>query len=125
MILNLVHTVGDIVLSINGPRQPNESQVDEANRISGPGTDCVHSRSLQGPSEFGDFMSQLGEPPRPHLCPAWEGVYAVGVPVLNGRGRPAASLGVATLAFQNPLKDLENFVPLLQGSAGKIAVQLP
>jgi DNA-binding IclR family transcriptional regulator len=49
----------------------------------------------------------------------------VGVPVLNGRGRPAASLGVATLAFQNSLKDLENFVPLLQGSTGKIAVQLP
>jgi hypothetical protein len=72
MILNLVHTVGDIVLSINGPRQPNESQVDEANRISGPGTDCVHSRSLQGPSEFGDFVSQLGEPPR-HLIFALRG----------------------------------------------------
>ena len=52
-------------------------------------------------------------------------MYAVGVPVLDGRGRPAASLGIATLAFQNSLIDLENFVPLLQGGAGEIAVQLP
>ena len=49
----------------------------------------------------------------------------MGVPVLNGRGRLAALLGVATLAFQNSLKDLENFVPLLQGAADEIAVQLP
>jgi DNA-binding IclR family transcriptional regulator len=54
-----------------------------------------------------------------------EGVYAVGVPVLDGWGHPAASLGIATLAFQNSLIDLENFVPLLQGAAGEIAVQLP
>jgi IclR family transcriptional regulator, acetate operon repressor len=54
-----------------------------------------------------------------------EGVYAVGVPVLNGRGRPAASLGIANLAFQNSLKDLEELVPLLQGAADEIAVQLP
>jgi DNA-binding IclR family transcriptional regulator len=52
-------------------------------------------------------------------------VYAVGVSVLDGRGRPVASLGIATLAFQNSLIDLENFVPLLQGAAGEIAVQLP
>jgi IclR family acetate operon transcriptional repressor len=54
-----------------------------------------------------------------------EGVYAVGVPVLDGRGRPAASLGIANLAFQNSLKDLEEFVPLLQGAADEITVQLP
>ena len=52
-------------------------------------------------------------------------MYAVGVSVLDGRGRPVASLGIATLAFQNSLIDLENFVPLLQGAAGEIAVQLP
>jgi DNA-binding IclR family transcriptional regulator len=52
-------------------------------------------------------------------------VYAVGVPVLDGRGRAAASLGIANLAFQNSLKELENFVPLLQGAADEIAVQLP
>ena len=51
-------------------------------------------------------------------------MYAVGVPVLDGRGR-AASLGIANLAFQNSLKELENFVPLLQGAADEIAVQLP
>ena len=54
-----------------------------------------------------------------------EGVYAVGVPVLDGRGRPAASSGIANLTFQNSLKDLEEFVPLLQGAAHDIAVQLP
>ena len=54
-----------------------------------------------------------------------EGVYAVGVSVLDVRGHPAASLDIATLAFQNSLIDLENFVPLLQGTAGEIAVQLP
>jgi DNA-binding IclR family transcriptional regulator len=52
-------------------------------------------------------------------------VYAAGVSVLDGRGCPAASLGIATLAFQNSLKDLEELVPLLQGGAGEIAVQLP
>ena len=54
-----------------------------------------------------------------------EGVYAVGVPVLDGRGRRAASSGIANLTFQNSLKDLEEFVPLLQGAAHDIAVQLP
>jgi DNA-binding IclR family transcriptional regulator len=49
----------------------------------------------------------------------------VGVPVLDGRGRPAASLGIATLVFQKSQIDLENFVPLLQGAAGEIAMQLP
>ena len=52
-------------------------------------------------------------------------MYAVGVPVLDGQGHSAASLGIATLAFQNSLIDLENFVPLLQGAAGEISVQLP
>ena len=72
MILNLVHTISDIVLSINGLHQPNESQVDEANTISGRGTDRVHSRSLQGPSKFGDFVSQLGALPQ-HLIFALRG----------------------------------------------------
>ena len=36
-----------------------------------------------------------------------EGVYAVGVSVLDGRGSPAASLGIANFAFHNSLKDLE------------------
>jgi DNA-binding IclR family transcriptional regulator len=49
-------------------------------------------------------------------------VYAVGVPVLDGRGHPAAALDIATLAFHNSLIDLKNFVPLLQGTAGEIAV---
>ena len=49
----------------------------------------------------------------------------MGVPVLDGRGRPAASLGIATLVFQNSLMNLENFVPLLQDGAGEIGVQLP
>ena len=52
-------------------------------------------------------------------------MYAVDVPVLNGRGRGAASSGIANLAFQNSLDELENFVPLLQGAADEIAVQLP
>ena len=52
-------------------------------------------------------------------------MYAAGVSVLDGRGRPAASLGIANLAFQNSLKELENFAPLLQGAADEIAVQLP
>lgn len=54
-----------------------------------------------------------------------EGVYDVGEPVLDGRGHPVASLGIATLVFQNSPIDLENFVPLLQGTAGEIAMQLP
>ena len=48
-----------------------------------------------------------------------EGVYAVGVSVLDSRGRPAASLGIVTLDFQNSLIDLENFVPLLQALRGR------
>jgi DNA-binding IclR family transcriptional regulator len=54
-----------------------------------------------------------------------EGVYAVGVPVLDGRGRPAASLGIANFAFHNALKDLEEFVLFLRDAAEEIAVQLP
>jgi DNA-binding IclR family transcriptional regulator len=54
-----------------------------------------------------------------------EGVCAVGVPVLDGRGRPAASIGVATLTFRTPLRDLEKSVPLLKAAAEEIAVQLP
>ena len=49
----------------------------------------------------------------------------MGVRVLDGRGHATASLGIANLPFQNSLKELENFVPLLQGAADEIAVQLP
>ncbi len=54
-----------------------------------------------------------------------EGVYAVGVPVLDGWARPAASLGIANFAFHNALKDLEEFVLFLRDAAEEIAVQLP
>ena len=73
-------------------------------------------------------LSLDGAGPRAIITPPnrlGEGVYAVGVSVLDGQGHPVASLGIATLAFQNSLIDLENFVPLLQGAAGEIAVQLP
>jgi IclR family transcriptional regulator, acetate operon repressor len=54
-----------------------------------------------------------------------EGICAVAVPVLDGLGPPAASLGIATLAFRRSPADLRGFVPLLQDAAGEIALQLP
>jgi IclR family transcriptional regulator, acetate operon repressor len=54
-----------------------------------------------------------------------EGVRAVGVPVIDRRGRPAAALSVATLTFRHSMQDLEEFVPLLREAAGEIGVQLP
>lgn len=54
-----------------------------------------------------------------------EGVCAVGVPVLDGRGHAIASIGIATLLYRNSPKDLLEFVPLLQDAASEIAVQLP
>ena len=53
------------------------------------------------------------------------GVRAIGVPIINGRGRPAASIAVATLTFRYSIEELEKFVPLLQDAAREIAVQLP
>jgi IclR family transcriptional regulator, acetate operon repressor len=53
------------------------------------------------------------------------GVRAIGVPIINGRGRPAASIAVATLTFRYSMEELEKLVPLLQDAAGEIAVQLP
>jgi DNA-binding IclR family transcriptional regulator len=47
------------------------------------------------------------------------------VPIINGRGRPAASIAVATLTFRYSMEELEKLVPLLQDAAGEIAVQLP
>ena len=54
-----------------------------------------------------------------------EGICAVAVPVLDVPGRPAAALGIATLAFRRSSADLRGFVPLLQDAAGEIALQLP
>jgi len=53
------------------------------------------------------------------------GVRAIGVPIINARGRPVASITVATLAFRYSMEELEIFVPLLQDAANEIAVQLP
>ena len=53
------------------------------------------------------------------------GVRAIGVPIIDARGRPAASITVATLAFRYSMQELERFVPLLQDAANEIAVQLP
>jgi len=53
------------------------------------------------------------------------GVRAIGVPIIDARGRPAASITVATLAFRYSMEELERFVPLLQDAANEIAVQLP
>ena len=53
------------------------------------------------------------------------GVRAIGVPIIDARGRPAASITVATLTFRYSMEELERFVPLLQDAANEIAVQLP
>jgi len=54
-----------------------------------------------------------------------EGICAVAVPVVDGLGPPAASLGIATLAFRRSPADLRAFVPILQDAAGEVALQLP
>ena len=53
------------------------------------------------------------------------GVRAVGVPLMDRRGRPAAALAVATLTFRHSMDELEGFVPLLLNAAREIEVQLP
>ncbi len=53
------------------------------------------------------------------------GVRAVGVPLMDRRGRPAAALSVATLTFRYSMEELEGFVPLLRSAAREIEVQLP
>jgi IclR family transcriptional regulator, acetate operon repressor len=54
-----------------------------------------------------------------------EGVRAVGVPVIDRRGRPAAALSIATLTFRYSMQELEGFVPLLREAAKEVEVQLP
>jgi IclR family acetate operon transcriptional repressor len=54
-----------------------------------------------------------------------EGVRAVGVPMIDRRGRPAAALSIATLTFRYSMQELEGFVPLLREAAREIEVQLP
>ena len=102
---------------------PQEEQDALVSRLS---LDGAGPRAITPPDRLGEELARTKE----RGCTMddeelAEGVYAVGVPVLDGRGHPAASLDIATLAFQNSLIDLENFVPLLQGTAGEIAVQLP
>jgi IclR family transcriptional regulator, acetate operon repressor len=53
------------------------------------------------------------------------GVRAIGVPIIKSRGRPAASIAVATLTFRYSMEELEKFVLLLQDAAREISVQLP
>jgi IclR family transcriptional regulator, acetate operon repressor len=102
---------------------PQEEQDALVSRLS---LDGAGPRAITHPDRLGEELARTKK--RGYAVDdeeLGEGVYAVGVSVLDGRGRPAASLGIATLAFQISLKDLENFVPLLQGGAGEIAVQLP
>jgi IclR family acetate operon transcriptional repressor len=101
---------------------PQEEQDALASRLS---LDGAGPRAITHPDRLGEELARTKE--RGYAVDdeeLGEGVYAVGVPVLDGQGRPVASLGIATLAFQNSLIDLEIFVPLLQGAAGEIAMQL-
>jgi DNA-binding IclR family transcriptional regulator len=54
-----------------------------------------------------------------------EGVRAVGVPVIDRRGRPAAALSIATLTFRYSMEELEGFVPVLREAAREMELQLP
>jgi len=102
---------------------PQEEQQDAL--VSRLSLDGAGPRAITHPDRLGEELARTKE--RGYTVDdeePGEGVYAVGVSVLDGQGHPAASLGIATLAFQNSLIDLENFVPLLQGAAGEIAVQL-
>jgi IclR family acetate operon transcriptional repressor len=102
---------------------PQEEQDALVSRLS---LDGAGPRAITHPDRLGEELARTKE--RGYTVDdeeLGEGVYAVGVSVLDGQGHPATSLGIATLAFQNSLIDLENFVPLLQGAAGEIAVQLP
>ena len=101
---------------------PQEEQDALVSRLS---LDGAGPRAITHPDRLGEELARTKE--RGYAVDdegLGEGVYSAGVSVLDGRGRPMTSLGIATLAFQNSLIDLENFVPLLQGGAGEIAVQL-
>jgi DNA-binding IclR family transcriptional regulator len=54
-----------------------------------------------------------------------EGICAVGVPIMDSRGRPVASMSIATLTFRYSVKELEQFVPLLLKDTREISMQLP
>lgn len=54
-----------------------------------------------------------------------ESIRAVGVPVMNSRPWPVASICVAAPAFRVSREQLEEFVPLLREGAREIGVQLP
>jgi IclR family acetate operon transcriptional repressor len=54
-----------------------------------------------------------------------EGVRAVGVPLVDRRGRPVAAMSVASLTFRYSMEELEGFVPKLLEAAKEIEVQLP
>jgi len=53
------------------------------------------------------------------------GICAVGVPIMDSRGRPVASVSIATLTFRYSAKELEQFVPLLLEGARETTLQLP
>lgn len=54
-----------------------------------------------------------------------QGIRAVGVPLMDGRGRPVAAMSVAAPVFSVSLQDLEKFAPLLSEAAREIELQLP
>lgn len=54
-----------------------------------------------------------------------QGIRAVGVPLINARGRPLAAMSVAAPAFRVSLEDLEKFAPLLSEAARDIEWRLP
>lgn len=54
-----------------------------------------------------------------------EEICVVGLPMINARGRPVATVCVAALAFQSSLEELEIYLPLLRGAAWEIGVRSP
>ena len=52
------------------------------------------------------------------------GIRAVGVPVLDSNGHPAAAICVSAPAYRTPKEKLETLVPVLREAAGTIGVQL-
>lgn len=54
-----------------------------------------------------------------------QGIRAVGVPLLNARGRPVAAMSIASPVFRVSLEDLEKLAPLLCEAARDIEMRLP
>jgi len=52
------------------------------------------------------------------------GIRAVGVPVFDTHGRPAAAICVSAPAYRTPREKLETLVPALQEAAATIGIQL-